>query len=635
MTSAWKRIFSLCLVLCLLLCAAPVQALALTPEEFTDSRGAVVAQLRDGLEAYESEICVFYKTIDPLKDKDARDIFSEAIAKKDLIGGGTPYTGDYLLLSVSNVDVQVEYTVQDVHYYNRILYHVTYIHSAEQEMQLRETVKNLTASLRTETRNDYQRCKKIFDSVSGTQQGVSADSAAALFYAMAVSSGMDCRVITGTIDRKPHSFNIVKVYGQWYAVDASRGVFMQGKDALAGYTLDEFYTTDVFKNEYKLSDTAFDPANAASGTMQNGMNWRYNAADASLIISGQGAMQDFALQTFSGIQTVSRPWTVYVTEGANYIVGEGVTALGSYAFYDVLFDSIQLPSTLQTMGEGAFRGSRGAAITLPEGLTAISKEAFKDSQVMKLNIPNSVTAIGDRAINGCMRLDALLIPAGVKSVGEAVVEGCRSLRKLQFLGDEAAWKAVSLGGNNGKLKELLRNGNGGFFDVPETAWFYAPVNWAAERNVTGGVGGGRFGANDGCTRAQVVTMLWAANGKPEPKSASNPFTDVAGNAWYAKAVLWAVENGITTGISDTMFAPDRTCTRAQIVTFLYAAAKKPAVSGDNPFKDVAESDWFLTPVLWAAEEDVTGGIGEGKFGPNDVCTRAQVVTFLYKVFGSN
>ena len=96
-----------------------------------------------------------------------------------------------------------------------------------------------------------------------------------------------------------------------------------------------------------------------------------------------------------------------------------------------------------------------------------------------------------------------------------------------------------------------------------------------------------------------------------------------------------MENGITTGISETQFAPDRTCTRAQIVTFLYAAAKKPAGCGDNPFKDVAESDWLLTPVLWAAEEDVTGGIGEGKFGPNDVCTRAQVVTFLYKVFGSN
>ncbi|MBR4078376.1 MAG: S-layer homology domain-containing protein, partial [Oscillospiraceae bacterium] len=178
-------------------------------------------------------------------------------------------------------------------------------------------------------------------------------------------------------------------------------------------------------------------------------------------------------------------------------------------------------------------------------------------------------------------------------------------------------------------------GSGGFFDVPQTAWFYAPVNWAAERNVTGGVGNGRFGAYDGCTRAQVVTMLWAANGKPEPKSANNPFTDVAGNAWYAKAVLWAVENGITTGVSDTMFGPDRTCTRAQIVTFLYAAAKKPPISGENPFKDVGESDWFLIPVLWAAEEGVTGGIGEGKFGPNDVCTRAQVVTFLHKVFGSD
>ena len=208
-------------------------------------------------------------------------------------------------------------------------------------------------------------------------------------------------------------------------------------------------------------------------------------------------------------------------------------------------------------------------------------------------------------------------------MGEAVADGCRSLRKVLFLGDEGAWKAVALGSGNQKLNDLLRNGSGGFFDVPETEWFHAPVKWAAERNVTGGVGGGRFGANDGCTRAQVVTFLWAANGKPEPKNADNPFTDVAEDAWYLKPVLWAVENGITTGISDTEFGPDRTCTRGQIVTFLYAAAEKPAVDAENPFEDVAASDWYLKPVLWAAAEGVTGGIGEGKFGPNDVCTRAQ------------
>ncbi|MBQ5672262.1 MAG: S-layer homology domain-containing protein [Oscillospiraceae bacterium] len=458
--------------------------------------------------------------------------------------------------------------------------------------------------------------------------------AAALFYAMAISNGLDSRVVTAVADGKPHSFNLVKVYDKWYAVDVTRGAFLQGKDAIAGYTLDAFYTTNAFQKQYPLSDTAFDPANTASGALENGLRWRYDAAKAALIISGQGAMQDFALQSFSGIQTVTRPWTAYVSEGANYILEEGVTDLGSYALYGVVFDSIKLPSTLQTVGEGAFRESRGIAIALPEGLKEIGKEAFMDSHVMQLSVPDSVTAIGDRAFSGCARLDALGIPAGIESVGEALVDDCLSLRKVLFLGDEETWAAVAVGGNNQKLKDLLRNGSGGFFDVPEQEWFYAPVQWAAERNVTGGVGNGRFGAYDGCTRAQVVTFLWAANGKPAPKNTNNPFEDVADDAWYLKPVLWAVETGITTGISDTQFGPDGTCTRAQIVTFLYAAANKPAVSGENPFEDVGESDWYLNPVLWAAEEGVTGGIGEGKFGPNDVCTRAQVVTFLYKVFAS-
>ena len=634
MTSAWKRIFSLCLVLCLLTGAVAVPALALTPDDFTGDRAAAAARLREGLAAYESEITVLYKSVQPMEEADAKEIFSDALAKQTLLGGGTPYTGDYLLLSVSNVEVQAEYTVQDIHYYYRIVYHVTYANSLEREMELREAVKQLTDTMRTETRNDYQRCKGIYDYLRANGLDGEPDAAAALFYAMAISNGMDSRVVTAVADGKPHSFNLVKVYDKWYAVDVTRGAFLQGKDAIAGYTLDAFYTTNAFQKQYPLSDTAFDPANTASGALENGLRWRYDAAKAALIISGQGAMQDFALQSFSGIQTVTRPWTAYVSEGANYILEEGVTALGSYALYGVVFDSIKLPSTLQTVGEGAFRESRGIAIALPEGLKEIGKEAFMDSHVMQLSVPDSVTAIGDRAFSGCARLDALGIPAGIESVGEALVDGCLSLRKVLFLGDEETWAAVAVGGNNQKLKDLLRNGSGGFFDVPEQEWFYAPVQWAAERNVTGGVGNGRFGAYDGCTRAQVVTFLWAANGKPAPKNTNNPFEDVADDAWYLKPVLWAVETGITTGISDTQFGPDGTCTRAQIVTFLYAAANKPAVSGENPFEDVGESDWYLNPVLWAAEEGVTGGIGEGKFGPNDVCTRAQVVTFLYKVFAS-
>ena len=172
-----------------------------------------------------------------------------------------------------------------------------------------------------------------------------------------------------------------------------------------------------------------------------------------------------------------------------------------------------------------------------------------------------------------------------------------------------------------------------FTDVSNDAWYAKSVLWAKESGVTGGKTETTFGPNDSCTRAQVVTFLWAANGKPEPKLAFNPFDDVSENDWYYKPVLWAVENGITGGVSKDLFGPEQTCTRGQIVTFLYAAVDKPAVNGTSSFKDVADGEWFAAPVIWAAENDVTGGIGNGKFGPNNTCTRAQVVTFLYKVYG--
>ncbi len=172
-----------------------------------------------------------------------------------------------------------------------------------------------------------------------------------------------------------------------------------------------------------------------------------------------------------------------------------------------------------------------------------------------------------------------------------------------------------------------------FTDVQETDWFYEPVLWAVENKVTGGKTETTFAPNEGCTRAQVVTFLWAANGKPAPVSMENPFADIADSDWYYNAVLWAVEQGITGGISATEFGPNQTCTRAQIATFLWAAKGKMPVNGTSEFTDVADSEWYAAPIIWAKENDITGGIGDGKFGPNDTCTRAQVVTFLKKVYG--
>ena len=169
-----------------------------------------------------------------------------------------------------------------------------------------------------------------------------------------------------------------------------------------------------------------------------------------------------------------------------------------------------------------------------------------------------------------------------------------------------------------------------FVDVKETDYFYDAVLWAVENNITSGVDPTHFGPGQSCTRAQVVTFLWAAAGKPAPRQTVNPFTDVPAGAWFADAVLWAVENGITSGTSATTFGPSAQCTRSQVVTFLWAAAGKPAVSRANPFTDVPAGCWFEKPVLWALENGITSGTSATTFGSGSLCLRAQVVTFLYK-----
>ena len=172
-----------------------------------------------------------------------------------------------------------------------------------------------------------------------------------------------------------------------------------------------------------------------------------------------------------------------------------------------------------------------------------------------------------------------------------------------------------------------------FKDVPVDAYYYEAVKWAAEKGITGGVGNGLFAPNQPCTRAQIVTFLWRAAGSPDPKNMSS-FADVPADAFYAKAVAWAVENGITGGTGDGKFSPDATCTRAQSVTFLYRAAGIPAVSGSAEFGDVATNAYYADAVAWAAKNGITGGIGGGLFGSGNDCTRAQIVTFLYRNYQS-
>ena len=171
---------------------------------------------------------------------------------------------------------------------------------------------------------------------------------------------------------------------------------------------------------------------------------------------------------------------------------------------------------------------------------------------------------------------------------------------------------------------------GVFVDVPEGSYYEEAVNWAVEKGITTGTDATHFSPDGICTRAQIVTFLWRAAGSPEPKAMSS-FTDVAAGSYYAKAVAWAVENGITTGTGDGKFSPDATCTRAQSVTFLFRAIGK-LVDSKAEFSDVPTDSYYANAVAWAVENGVTNGIGNNLFGPDNSCTRAQIVTFLFRAY---
>lgn len=170
-----------------------------------------------------------------------------------------------------------------------------------------------------------------------------------------------------------------------------------------------------------------------------------------------------------------------------------------------------------------------------------------------------------------------------------------------------------------------------FADVKEENFFYTPVLWALDNEITNGMDDTHFGPKGDCTRGQVVTFLWRAAGSPEPTSADNPFADVSEGRFYYTAVLWAVENGITNGTGDTTFSPNESCTRGQVVTFLWRFRGEPAPSsGTTAFTDVTPNQFCAKAVAWAVENGITNGINATTFGPKDVCTRSQVVTFLYR-----
>ncbi len=274
-----------------------------------------------------------------------------------------------------------------------------------------------------------------------------------------------------------------------------------------------------------------------------------------------------------------------------------------------------------------FDRSSGAVVGCDKTVTAVDVPAEIDGVC--------VTSIAASAFAGCVGLSRISIPDTITKIDEGAFSACDALTDVYFDGTAEQWGSIDFTKHNEDLLNALVHfaDESVFSDVRESDYFAQPVFWAVRNGITNGVSINEFAPDMICTRGQIVTFLYRACGSPEPLSTEKPFADVSEHSYYYRAVLWAVEKGIANGVSATEFAPEAFCTRAQAVTFLYRCFKTPGVNvTQNPFEDVAATDYYFDAVLWAVENGITFGTEADWFSPNGDCTRAQIVTFLYRAF---
>ena len=247
-------------------------------------------------------------------------------------------------------------------------------------------------------------------------------------------------------------------------------------------------------------------------------------------------------------------------------------------------------------------------------------------------IPYSVTDITSGAFSGCTSLTSIYFKGDAPNARDGwVFYGVTAT--AYYPAGNATWTEDVMQGYGGDISWVGYNPGGSFYDVEMGSWYETPIEWAAERGITTGVTEETFNPNGSCLRAQVVTFLHRAAENPEPTSSTNPFSDVTETDFFYKPVLWAVEKNITNGTSTTTFGSYDVCNRAAVVTFLWRAAGSPTPSlREHPFNDIPDGAFYETAVLWALENGITQGISATEFGPTSPCNRAQVVTFLYRAY---
>ena len=387
--------------------------------------------------------------------------------------------------------------------------------------------------------------------------------------------------------------------------------------------------------------------NATSGKCGDNLTWKLDA-NGTLTVSGKGAMYDYdngapwelkavkSVVIDNGVTVIGKRAFTNCDEMTKATIPSTVTKIGDLAFaYCSKLESVDIPNSVTAIGTAAFQGNTAlTSIVIPGSVKTVGDSAFTYCWSAKSVIVNEgVESLGDNALGGLHAAESIYLPKSLKSMGYEQFLNAKALGDLYFGGTEEQWNALDNGGKASLYDYTEIHFNCTLFDdvANPTLYYYDPVMWAVANGITNGMGANTFAPNNTCTRAQLVTFLWRLAGSEVVEDYSNPFADVKESAYYYNAVMWAAKNGVAKGVGTDRFAPDDTVTRCQVVTFLWRMAGSYVVKVDNiGFDDVPESAYYYNAVAWAVRSNITNGMGANTFAPNDGCTRGQTMTFLFR-----
>lgn len=350
-----------------------------------------------------------------------------------------------------------------------------------------------------------------------------------------------------------------------------------------------------------------------SGSAGDSVTWKVTEPSSdhpTMTISGSGDMADY----YDGTSIQNTPWITsdYFIRFTTLKIESGITSIGSAAFYETKVTDVEIADTVKSIGGFAFLGC---------------------ADLKSITIPSGVTSIGDEAFMDCENLEKVTIGAGVKTIGEGAFLDCTKLRDVYFNGTKAQWEKISIESGNDALTgaKLHFTNDTGFVDIDSGAYYIRALQWGLKNKITAGVSADHFAPAKTVTRGQFLTMLWRAEGSPSVKSKES-FKDVSKKDYFYKAVCWALKKDVTNGTTSKTFSPADGCTRAQVVTMLWKAAGSPEPNSRRKmFSDVSQKAWYRDAVTWAYEQGITSGTSEKTFSPNAVCTRAQALYMLYEM----